>query len=638
MPTCMSFSRSRFHWLWLIWPALACYIGIQHMDEFMHLGVSFDAKHIYLPAAERFLREGWSFFKTPDSYRVVPLAYLWPALWQVDTEWIRWANCGLWIACVLFLWDSARQLGGERAGAIAMILWATNPEIYRYFPTELTEPVFVFGLLCWTWAMVRLFKAPGPGCIAAAAVGLAITLLSRPVLQLVAPLILVVALVVWLRARHQPLREPTAASARAIAISVALGLLLPLSLVIKNGLVFGLWGLGTGSGTGLYLGTHPLFQGTEPAFLGFDYDNNLIAHLTANETDHLSLGADRAARAIGIWQLQAMPLGDAVQFLSRKLWWWLAHHPVTIPMYGGTLRKLRLFELASVLLALIVMARVAWTGGRAAVLARLPQGTGSGAARMAAALFFFAMWGALLTQLLPILYNSRYSTGLLDPWLVMLAACSLAWLLAPLTASLGRHNWSLQTQGSSVLGVLSVPLILLLLTNSVYNYAKRHEVVRIDRPSESQRVFTLPADRITTQSLTPAGEHRWVTQDAVGVLSLDLSEQNLASLVQAHPDNAMWRLDLAIARPRGKCKPLEVAYQRADGHILESYPLVIPADGKTHASYIHGNRSLRPQEAGRLRLVFKCPAGTSITWSGTAFLASTHYLAAVQHAKTPIAP
>ena len=627
--------------VWLLWPLVTCILGLQHINDLLQLPIPFDAKHIYLPAAQRFLQEGWSFFLSPDSYRVVPLAYLWPAVWLGDSEAIRWANCGLWVACVFLLWSSAKHLGGNRAGAFAMIVWAINPEIYRYFPTELTEPIFLFGLLLWTWAMLQLMAAPSKALIATAALGLCITLLSRPVLQLMAPVLLLLSLGLWWRAQRQQRTGPALLAPKAIAISLLLGMLIPVALLIKNGLVFGLWGLGTGAGGGLYLGTNPLFQGAEPAYLGMGYDSNLFSQLAVGDPDHLSLAADRAGRLAGIWQLQAMPMGESASFLARKLWWWLAHHPTMVQIMGGTLRKLRLFEVITVLWAVLMLANLARRGGWRALAQRLPNAGRTPTARLLGGAFVLLMFLGLLAQLLPILYNSRYSTGLLDPWLVLLTAFGLAMLTAPIGLTLSRQSWSLATAGqSAVLTVVLTPVLLLVAANAVANYAKRHEVVRIDQTGETQTLFSLPAERVSaTLHVKPSGPNRWVMTDNVAVLSVDLSPADLAAIQTARPDNAMWRLNLALARNQGgKCKPIEVAYQLANEAVLASSLLPVKADGRARTSHIHGNQALRPNEPGRLRLVFKCPIGTEITWAETSFLHSTHPFVAAQHVKAQLAP
>ena len=624
-------------WLWLLWPLVVCIMGLQHIGDLKHLPIPYDAEHTYLPAAERFAREGWSFFLTPDSYRVVPLAYLWPALWQSDSELIRLANDGLWVACVWLLWDAARQLGGQRAGAFAMILLAINPDIYRYFPTELTEPIFLFGLLLWTWSTLRLLGAPSQSLVAASALGLCITLLSRPVLQLMAPVMLLAAAAWWWRARS---RAGGPAVPRALCLSLALGLLVPVALLIKNGVMFGLWGLGTGSGAGLYLGTHPLFQGAEPAYLGFGFDINLFAQLAVGDADHLALAPDRAARMAGVWQLQSMSLGESASFLLRKLWWWLAHHPVMVQSIGGTLRKLRLFELLTLLSGALLMLNLLRRGGWQAVTARLPDAARAPRARLLGMLILTVLWLGLLAQLLPILYNHRYSTALLDPWLIVLAAVALALITSPLKGQASRQAWSLTTTGNTrVLTILLAPMLILLLANMVANQAKRKEMLRVDTPAETQALFALSTDQVVpTLDIQAAGPQRWVTTSELSVLSLPLAASDLAAVATANPDNSLWRLNLAVKRPRGKCKPLEVAYERADSVILDGSLLPLVTDGKAHTVYIHGNRALRPVEPGRLRLVFKCPVGTEITWTETSYLQSTHPIVAAQQVKARLAP
>ena len=624
----------------LAWPALACIVGWHRMAGHLDSAVQFDAEQIYLPAARQILEQGWSYLLAPESYRVVPLSYLWPALWFGETEWIRLANCGLWALCICFLWSTSRQLGGNRCGVVAMILWTANPEIYRYFPTELTEPVFLLGLTGWTWALVSLMLSPKPRqlLIWLAAITLCITLLSRPVLQLIAPAGLAACLgfLIWSwRYKPEILPFPDRQRIRAIAISLALGMLLPFLLIMKNGSAFGLWGLGTGAGTGLYLGTHPLFQGTEPAYLGFDYDNNLLAHLTSNNGDHLNLEADRAARAVGIWQVHNMSLLEGIKFFSRKLWWWLAHHPASLHLYGDTLRKLRLLEVTAIAFMLVLTARSWLRGGFPAVAASMPDPSTIPRHRLAAIAGLLLLFGLMLGQLLPILYNSRYSTALLDPWMVVLAAFSITAVMAPLGLKIKRESWTLFTRGRPHLVlVLARPFALIVTTAALFNYAKRHEAVAIDQPAETEVLFELPASRIDTMYLTSLGGNRWAMNDDVAVLSLSLSPSDLASIRERTPDNAMWRIELALARKAGRCKPSDVAYQLDNRHILDHSQLQFKADGEMHAAYIHGNKSLRPTQPGRLRIVLKCPAGTEITWAGTAFLSSIHPQAAAQALQT----
>lgn len=617
------------HWRWIfgrlspfLWPLLACLVGWRQLSQHMDSAIQYDAQHTYLPYAQRFLNEGWSFLLTPESYQVVPLAYLWLAVWQVETQWIRFANCGLWVCCVFFLWSSARQLGGERAGIVALALWLVNPEIHRYFPSELTEPIFLFGLLCWTWSMLGLIQRPNRWLIGAAALGLCITLLSRPVLQLMAPLGLLVCVFFLCWTKFKKRQYAWVPSVKAIAWSLALGMLIPVALVIKNILVFGLWGLGTGAGSGIYLGTHILFQGAEPIYLGFNFDNVLY---TRENFHHLGVEEDGAARLVGMWQLASMPLGDALAFLLRKLWWWLAHHPAVLLYEGAFIRQLRLLEIGMVLWALGIMAYTYARGGRQALVQRLLGHPLS--MRLVGAAFLLLMFLGLLAQLLPILYNSRYSTTLLGPWLILLAAWAFSIVTAPLRTSWRWRTWALRARSPhGIVPLLLVAAAPVALASAAYNYAKKHDVLAIDQPGPTRTVRAVPAAPVAALNLTPSGKNRWVTTEPVAVLTQEFTAEDVDALAASPVYNALWRLEWEIS-PKGRsCKPAHVAYQQHDGTIREGFALPLRSHGQRTTAYVHANRTLRPDVPGRLHITLSCPVGSEVTWFGAALLESTYSL------------
>lgn len=619
----------------------------KRIDQPVHV----DAQQVYLPAAHAFLEQGWAYFLTPESYRVVPLAYLWPALWGADPEWIRLANGGLWMGCVYFLWRTSDLLGGYRAGVVAMLLWAFHPELPRYFATELTEPIFLFGLFGWMHAMAQIWvngKTSLP-MAAQGAVMLAITLLSRPVLQLLAPAGLAFCLACLVYWHFKPQRAGAADYRKAvgcISLSLALGLLLPLALVLKNGMVFGLWGLGTGSGTGLYLGTHPLFQGAEPPFLGFNYDVNILAGLKANDGDHLSLVADRAARNAALWQIQAMAPAEALAFFSRKLWWWLAHHPAQIDVFGSALRKLRLFELL-VLIAGATAIAYRWFRGPSRSIHQTwgSQPNRVQTARLTFAAMLLMLFVLMVVQLIPILYNSRYSSALLDPWLIPLAACSVAYLTASirLAATLQKSRWSLEIvarQGASIVPTAVILTCVTAIAISLYNVVGKRESTSVDSGHMGQTLehlsITSP-DRVTTNGMKAHGSQMWVTTESPSVLQVHLEQDDIEKLAQIPLFNALWETEIALRTEKGqRCRKAEVSYQTADGAILQPHyrlPLLLQvvADGVIQRLTTHANGELRPRQPGSLRTVLHCPVGTMVEWRQTRFLESRHPWDAASH-------
>ena len=651
-------------WSFWLWPLLGCLIGWQSILKRLNDGIHTDALYTYLPAARALLDQGWAFLASPASYRVVPLGYAWPALWGADPVWIRWANCGLWAGCVFAAWRCATLLGGVRAGVVTVLLLALHPELPKYFPTELTEPIFLFGLFAWLWTLAEwlIGRNESRGLQACSALFLTLTLLSRPVLQLLVPLCLVgVVIAAWyLRRSTRAPHITTARLCRQMAFTLAISLVLPALLVLKNGLLFGLWGLGTGSGTGLYLGTHSLFQGAEPPFLGLGYDINDLVFMMTGDPDHLSLAGDRVAKAAALAQLSAMSFGDGLVFFARKLWWWMAHHPASLLAHGTSLRKVRLFEWLALMACATHMVSVLWRHGWIALSSRMPYRyptrsidacwQDSAVRQIVMWLLLFGFGGLLLAQLLPILYNSRYSSALLDPWLMLLTGFSVAYLTNPyqFSASCSRSRWLVSlvgrrtgaSQRASVWpGVIVVPGLLLLAVVA-FNTIRRFEVVAIDPanmgPHRTRMVFSTVAEMSANgMALQPDG--RWLMTESPAALVLPVSAEQVATLKDQPPYNALWELDIAIRTDRVRdCRMAEIAYTRpanaVPGHVSR---LSLTADSQPRRYAIHANADLRPDAAGDLRIALHCPEGTLIQWNGARLLESVHAESAYQQRIRP---
>ncbi|HCL87345.1 MAG TPA: hypothetical protein DIC45_12830 [Comamonadaceae bacterium] len=631
----MSNLLGRLPWTWL-WPALACFVGLRFIVRHLDDPVSIDATHLYLPMAGAFLEQGWSALLRPESYHAAPLSYLWPALWGAEPTWIRIAHMGLWVGCVFFVWRTCQLLGGSRTAALAMLLML-SPALARYFPSELTEPIYLFGLFGWMHAMARMIAAEDRswGVALQGAAMLTITLLSRPVLQFIAPVMLLLclaAMAYWPLDRQRADRPSWRQSLPVLAWSLGGGLVLPGAVVIKNGLVFGLWALGTGSGIGLYLGTHPLAQGAEPFFLGLGYDVNLMVSLAQVPDDLRSVAGDAAARHAAIWQLQSMTPSEAFAFFGRKLWWWLAHHPVQVQDMGSVLRKLRLFELGALLGALLWLA-LSWL--RRSSSAGALGGATSG--QWALAGFMLAMFLGMLAQLLPILHNSRYSSALLDPWLVPLAAFALALLTRPIALQfrISKDGAGLTLAGrgdTSPWPALMLLAVIVALALGGYNLARKHEQVAIDitRMGNTQVLLELnDAHQLQAQGMTRNGNDGWITTQTPAALLVPLSAQSIERVASTQAVNALWETELSLQPPGQRCRKAEVAYQLDNGAVLQpanTLPLTLHprSDGSPEHIVTHANYQLRPEAPGYLRLVFDCPVGTHLRWRVTRLLESRH--------------
>lgn len=632
---------------WLL-PLMACIVGWWRIAKEFNHPIPFDAEYVYLPAAKAFLKDGWAYLLTPDSYRVAPLAYLWPALWGGESAWIRWANCALWAGCVLAAWRCAFLLGGLRAGVVSVFLLALHPELLKYFPTELTEPIFLFGLLGWLWTLAEwlISQNKSPILRIVSAMFLALTLLSRPVLQLLVPLgLLSAVLLTWHWGRSPKAPQKVAAQlSRQMASILALSLIVPAAVIVKNGLLFGLWGLGTGAGTGLYLGLHPLSQGTEPAFLGFAYDINEFAQKVTGNGDHLSLAADRAASAAAWMQIASMSFWEGSIFFARKLWWWTLHHPASLVGNGSALRAFRIFEwltLATCATHMIWMLRQqGWNQLRLRIALLLPNKTQRSSKRQLVILMLLAgICGLMLLQLLPILYNSRYSSALLDPWLILLTGFSTAYLLHPyqFTTSQHRSRWSVALIGRPLPsgeganlwpGAIALPLLLIaavLCTNII----RRYETVSIDPAhmgAYRPRIVFPPNTELSTSGMVKQPDGQWLVTESPATIALPVSSEEVIALKQQRPYNPLWEVNMTVSAVRARqCRVADVSYTHpALKANLPISRLHLNADGQPHIYAVHGNADLRPDAEGDLRFKFYCPSGTLIRWNGTRLLESLY--------------
>jgi len=642
----------------LIWPLLICVAGWLFIAMRLHAPLEWDSMFTYLPAARAFLEQGWGFLLTPASCRVAPLSYLWPALWGADPVWIRIANMALLAGCVWFLWRASCLAGGRRAGIVAMLLLPCS-DLIRYFPSEMTEPVYLFGVFGLMHALARLVigRERTFGAVAQGAVMLTITLLARPVMQLIAPAALLAgaaALAFWaIRNKGRPASAHGGwpASVSRITLSLGLGLLLPLAVMVMNGLAAGFWGLRTGAGVGLYLGTHPLFQGTEPAFLGSTFEVHMLLDAVTGNQDVLAPTAEPVTRAAALWQVQNLSVADAAAFFGRKLWWWLAHHPAEIQRTGSPIRQLRLFALSTIM----VTALLAWRGwrglrGRAASYATvLVNGPSSGQWAFAAVLL--GMFLLFVGQLLPVFYNSRYGCTMLDPWLIALTAFCVALITQPIQPRQNLRPESCTGAGAAALrGGMTLPALaslaaIAVITCAAHALARKVEHIAVD-PRHMGQVAThlsiTDGARIDATGMARQGDAlKWAITQPPAALMVRLDQSDVDRLGKIDLINAFWDTEIALhstGQQQKPCRNAEVAYQTASGAILQpayKLPLILPlsVDGKFHHLVTHANAELRPREAGGLRIVLNCPAGTLVQWRQTSFLESRHAWDAAAHVK-----
>jgi len=338
-----------------------------------------DAFHVYLPNARQLLHAPWQFLSTdPASYHVAPLGYLWAALWGANHALIELANCILFLLCILLMWRCAKCLGGLVAAAVCSALLAVSPML-EWTAQVLTEPIYLFGLMLGLRGGIEyaLGSHKPRWMLAQFSAGLCITLLARPVLQFftLAAVLLVLLLLAWGTWRKN---AALCAASRPWAIALLCAALLPAAVVLKNGLCFQVWGLGTGAGTGLYYGVNPLRLGVEPVYTGFSYDaaNTPATALGLPAVHPLSREADQVNAQIALEIVRNTTLADNVAFFWHKIKSWLFFSTQELHI-NSRFRRNRTMQwlLMGTAAALLLWRR--WRGGKNADL-RWPGDTDNG--------------------------------------------------------------------------------------------------------------------------------------------------------------------------------------------------------------------------------------------------------------------
>ena len=620
-----------FATVWLM--ALAAIAVVRMARRMDHTAIP-DAVHRYFPYATRLMNEGLGFLLSPESAHVAPLGYLWPALFGNDVLTIRWVNACLFLVCLVLLWHICQRLCDTRAAVIATLLMVAHPPLYTLFPVELTEPLFMTGIFVWVFGLVGIAQQPDRRWryIAVAAVGLAITLLSRPVLQFTALILMLLALMFgnW-PGRLGSVKTITSVRriSHAIALSIAMAFVPAAAIAFKNGYLFGVWGIATGSGAALVLGLHPLSLGAEPSYLGLDYDVTALALMVpGTQGDHLDPAADRMLKLVAMDFLRSMSPGEAVAFFSRKLWWWMFHHPA----HGSALRSWRVFQWG--VLALFAVASLSKKLQRDHVVRALD----SRPAESIIALLCIVV-ASLLAQFQIVLYNSRYSTGLLEPWLLILTGVGLSMLTRPwrLCARNTDQVLAFGTQlqlprGASRVAFMMGALILISGPFLAARWMKKSEFVTLDvrHHGPTELVFaSTDQTGVTANGLTQVGPDQWRMNTSPAALIVPSHGPYTAPTYV----NGIWLLRFAIqAKHPERCSRAEVAYTNPVTDVALITPtLALDAHGGMQTYAVHANGNMRPAGAGALRIAFHCPTGTLVNWHGMELHRSNTYSIMARH-------
>lgn len=593
-----------------------------------------DAFWTYLPNARKFLEQPWAFLTTnSDSYHVAPLGYVWAAVWGADPVRIQLANCVLFLGCVILMWRCATQMGGIFAGVVATGLLVYHPNLTAYIPQVLTESIFLFGLMLCTASLVEyaLTNRHQSLMLGLMATGLTITLLSRPVLQLFAlvALVLTLAATGYLAWNPPQVGHPAAGWSRLInrrlCVALLAALLLPTAVIVKNGLSFDVWGLGTGAGSGLYYGVSPFKMGLEPVYSGFKYDAG-VTPLTVDPNtkgNPLTKASDRINTQVALEIVNRTSFQDNVVFFGKKLSAWTFYSTPELRI-SHKLRTFRSFELLVIGLSTLTLALRAATRDADYTAPLLPGATGKESEKFGLLILLLLLSVGMVLQLAAVLYNTRYNIFFLEPWLMLLsgvgAAILLQWPIDP------RDYFSLR-----VLPKVALVLLLTLIPQSLTKYAQSYETWRMDpyRPGPTAVLLDgTSMGPVRAFGATPLGSDRWRLDASEATLVVPLEISAAEAFAPHKVMDALWRIRLSVSAPYvpDKCRKAMLAVSPA--HTQQDWyepepSIALQVNSQMHTYAIHGNDQLRPAGNGELAITFTCPVGTVVTWAGAELIRST---------------
>lgn len=601
--------------------ALLAILAIRQLRKFyppdMDASGNSDAFYTYLPAARAILDRGWSFFfNDPQSYHVAPLGYLWPALWEADITTIRWANGGLFLVSVAITWFAAKRLGGWIGAIAAALLLIYHPAITLYMPKILTEPIYLAGLSLMTWSIVEIIYSPQKNThrwFIFCAIGLSITLLSRPVLQIMVLGALALA-VAGLFSSHTTEWHGTLRKTVIMLISASI---LPVCVAVKNGVQFGVWGIGTGSGAGMYYGVNPLRLGHEPAYMGFEYEIGRLVYIADNTTQGhpLDKRADKIERAAAISIVKSTSIGDNIRFFGNKLYSWIFYSTPELAIISK-LRSFRLFELFCIGIGAALWF---WSAGKnyrkhGRLIFSHPSFICAGVLTAGTVL--------MVAQLTPLLYNTRYNGIFLEPWLLLLTAAALGKIL-PSWKYPNFRSWGWSTSPWRQLAGLAA---VIFVSVAITKHAIRHETLPIDPHRLGPATTVLPKDYYEVQSFNGVEQlqdGQWKLTGSPATLTLqpkaDMEFPSMKFL------DGVWRFQLLVdAKEPKRCRTASVRLEHAASEAAWPPPeLRLTANGTWQTYALYGNHYLRPAQPGKMWITLNCTPGTLVAWGGAELLRST---------------
>jgi Dolichyl-phosphate-mannose-protein mannosyltransferase len=286
--------------------------GIFHYERLLHWSkitpFNFDAISTYIPFAQKLLNEGPSFLLSEQAVQVPVFAFIFPAIFGADLEWQKQLHMVLSVLVVFLVYRTCCLVHSRAAGLVAAVAYAATPNLFPYLATAGIEPLFVFLVAVWIWALAE-GQIGKRWWYVAAGIALGLATLTRATILYFLPLIILIS---WWQSRRSILDKPFW---KGVLLAHAISMAMVLPVLVKNILLFGLPAISTGAGIALWLGNHPLTYGMEPSYFNIISDHPVA---TVSGSSHLSVASDRSLAALARYVLLDQP-GFILELYWTKL-------------------------------------------------------------------------------------------------------------------------------------------------------------------------------------------------------------------------------------------------------------------------------------------------------------------------------
>lgn len=233
--------------------------------------------------------------------------------------------------------------------------------------------------------------------------------------------------------------------------------------------------------------------------------------------------------------------------------------------------------------------------------------------------------GALLmaVQLSPVLYNTRYASYFIEPWLIAASSISAGYIV----------SGKLLPGRKPVRALAGLALIILLVhgAHALMQHAVRREVWEIDPRRPGPTAIMVPASALTRlhgTGMEPASGKAWLFTSSPATLHISIDGTNVPA--HDHLRDALWRMRFALqipdAKPTAQCGKavLAVAPHQENVNWHRPQPLLfVRTDGRPRDYMLSANGESRPQGHAQVSLTFSCPVGSRLTWQGIELRRST---------------